>query len=281
METSAALQTLNCSAGSISHAWLSLEKPAGPALSRSRAQSLVVGRLSSSVKQAGIIVSCAKTPETSVSSKSNVLLNDIPNGSIKKHALRSATFPSAFEALVTEVCDETSVAELQLKVGDFEMRLKRNIGGTNAPVPAPPPAPTEPIALSAPSAPAPSAPALPAPSTSASKPSSGKADPFTSASSLVSLKLARLEASGVTGYKLVTSPTVGSFRMGKTVKKKPPVCTQGNIIRKGQVLGYIEQFGRRVPVKADVAGEVLKLLVDDGEAVGYGDPLVAILPPLS
>ncbi|KAJ8438847.1 hypothetical protein Cgig2_023039 [Carnegiea gigantea] len=258
------------SAGSISHAWPSLDKPAGPALIMSRAQSLFVGRLSSPVRQAGIIVSCAMTPETSVSSKSNVVLNDMPNGSTKKHALRSATFPSAFKALVTEVCDETSVAELQLKVGGFEMHLKRKIGGTSAPVPAPPPAPTEPIVQ-------------PAPSTSASKASLEKANPFPSASPVLSSKLASLEASGVAGYKLVAAPTVGSFRRGRTVKgkKRPPVCKQGDVVKEGQVICYIDQFGTTLPVKTDVAGEILKLLYDEGEAVGYGDPLVAILPPLS
>lgn len=273
METAAALRSFHCSAGSISHAWPSLDKPAGPAVIRSRAQSLLVGRLSSPVRQVGIIVSCAMTPEASVSSKSNVVLNDMPNGSTKKHVLRSATFPSAFEALVTEVCDETSVAELQLKIGGFEMLLKRNIGGTSAPVPAPPPAPTEPIFQPAPSA------SL----TSASKASLEKANPFTRASALLSSKLASLEASGVTGYKLVAAPIVGSFRRGRTVKgkKQPPVCKQGGVVKEGQVICYIDQFGTTLPVKTDVAGEILKLLYDEGEAVGYGDPLVAILPRLS
>ncbi|KAE9588834.1 putative biotin/lipoyl attachment [Lupinus albus] len=53
---------------------------------------------------------------------------------------------------------------------------------------------------------------------------------------------------------------------------------KGDLIKEGQVLGYLEQFGTSLPVKSDVAGEVLKLLFQDGDAVGYGDPLIAVLP---
>ena len=44
------------------------------------------------------------------------------------------------------------------------------------------------------------------------------------------------------------------------------------------MIGYIDQFGTELPVKSDVAGEVLKLLFEEGEAIGYGDPLIAVLP---
>lgn len=268
METAA----FRFSAGSISHACSSFEKPGLAALhnvGRSHCQALTVGKLTFSSRQTSIVVCCAKTPESSVSTKSDVPVNNRSKGSIDKHALRT-TFPNAFEALLLEVCDETSVAEVQLKVGDFEMHLKRNIGSMNAPIPVAPPVPSEPMVQSAPAA----------PSTSAPKPSLDKASLFASASSAVSSKLASLEASGASGFKLVTSPTVGSFRRGRTVKgkKQPPNCKQGDVIKEGQVIGYIDQFGTELPVKSDVAGEVLKLLFEEGEAVGYGDPLIAVLP---
>lgn len=50
------------------------------------------------------------------------------------------------------------------------------------------------------------------------------------------------------------------------------------MIEEGQVIGFLDQFGTQLPVKSDVAGEVLKVLYSDGEAVGYGDPLIAVLP---
>lgn len=253
------------SAGSITHACSSLEKPGlatHPTVVRSRV--LTLGKLTSSSRKARFGVSCAKTPETTVSSKSD---DSRSKGSLEKRALRT-TFPSSFEALLLEVCDETSVAEVQLKIGDFEMHLKRNIGAVNAPVPVAPPVPSEPMDQSAPAAPPPSAP----------KPE--KSSLFASASSAITSKLASLEASSANGFKLVTSPTVGSFRKGRTVKgkKQPPNCKQGDVIKEGQVIGYIDQFGTELPVKSDVAGEVLKLLFEEGEAVGYGDPLIAVLP---
>ncbi|PNX78799.1 biotin/lipoyl attachment domain-containing protein, partial [Trifolium pratense] len=52
----------------------------------------------------------------------------------------------------------------------------------------------------------------------------------------------------------------------------------GDVIKEGQVIGYIDQFAAGLPIKSDVAGEVLKLLVEDGDPVGYGDPLIAVLP---
>ncbi|XP_021732565.1 uncharacterized protein LOC110699351 [Chenopodium quinoa] len=268
METAA----FRLSAGSISHACSSLEKPglaSWPTVVQSQCQTLNVGKLTSSSRQARIVVSCAKTPETTVSSNSDAPVNNRSKGSTEKHAVRT-TFPNAFEAFLLEVCDETSVAEVQLKVGDFEMHLKRNVGAVNAPVPIAPPIPSEPMVQSAPATPS-----------SAPKPSVEKTSLFPSASSAVSSKLASLEASsGANGFKLVSSPTVGSFRRGRTVKGKrqPNNCKQGDIIKEGQVIGYIDQFGTELPVKSDVAGEVLKLLFEEGEAVGYGDPLIAVLP---
>ncbi|KAJ6322569.1 hypothetical protein OIU77_012415 [Salix suchowensis] len=182
---------------------------------------------------------------------------------------------SLIMALVLEVCDETEIAELKLKVGDFEMHLKRNVGAAKAPLISstpPPPIPTPPMEISAA--------VSPSPSPSPSKSSVEKSTPFTNVSFGKSSKLAALEASGASGYVLVASPTVGSFRRNRTVKgkKQPPICKEGDMIKEGQVIGYLDQFGTELPVKSDVAGEVLKLLFNDGDAVGYGDPLIAVLP---
>lgn len=205
-------------------------------------------------------MSCSKTPEAAVSN-SNVPLSNGTNGSTQKHGLLSATFPDAFEALLLEVCDETSIAELQLKVAGFEMYLKRNVGAKNGPVSVAPQA-------------------APAPAPAPAAPSTSRSTSLPEPSSALASKLAALEASGTDGYKLVTSPTVGSFRKGRTVKgkKQPPVCKQGDIIKEGQIIGYVDQFGTELAVKSDVAGEILKFLFEEGEPVGYGEPIIAVLP---
>ncbi|KAG8651508.1 biotin carboxyl carrier protein of acetyl-CoA carboxylase isoform X1 [Manihot esculenta] len=238
-------------------------------------QRLTVDRklVSHPVKRNVSLVSCVKVPEDAAAATASKAKSDA-KGSLERSS-RSATFPNGFEALVLEVCDETEVAELKLKVGDFEMHLRRNVGAIKAPLSnisptEPPPIPTKPMDVSAPVATTPSPP----------KTSSEKTTPFTNVSFGKSSKLAVLEASGATGYVLVASPTVGTFRRNRTVKgqRQPAILKEGDIIKEGQVIGYLDQFGTELPVKSDVAGEVIKLLFDDGDAVGYGDPLIAVLP---
>ncbi|KAJ8769465.1 hypothetical protein K2173_002955 [Erythroxylum novogranatense] len=230
--------------------------------------------LSSPMKRNVMLVSCVKTSENTSIAKADVSSGAAKQGSLEKNTFQRTTFPSGFEALLHEVCDETQIAELKLKVGSFEMHLKRNIGATNAPLSnisptQPPPIPTKPMDASAPFIPPP-----------ASKPPAGKSTPFTNASFGKTSRLTALEASGAHGFVLVASPTVGSFRRNRTVKgkKQSPICKEGDVIKEGQVIGYLDQFGTELPVKSDVAGEILKLLFEDGEAVGYGDPLIAVLP---
>ncbi|KAA8539529.1 hypothetical protein F0562_026221 [Nyssa sinensis] len=282
MESAAVLRSFNCT---ISHGRSVLERlgmvhvhnGTWPTSQKSHFQGLAFGgKLASSPKKwEGTLVSCVKTSETAVTGKPDVSLGGHPQGSLERNSLRSAIFPNGFEALVLEVCDETEVAELKLKVGDFEMHLKRNVGATKAPMPVissvtPPPILAKSTIESAPAA-------LPS---SPPKTSTEKINPFTNVPVEKSAKLAALEASGSSGYVLVSSPIVGSFRRGRTLKgkKQPPVCKEGDVIKEGQMIGFLDQFGTELPVKSDVSGEVLKLLFEDGEAVGYGDPLIAVLP---
>lgn len=287
MESVAALRSFHCAVGTVTHLRSLLDRPGmvpihccmWTASHKPHIHDLTIGGhlTSSPVKRRGKIVSSVKTSEATA--KTDVLSDIKTQGSLEKKKIRSVTFPSGFEALMLEVCGETDVAELKLKVGDFEMHLKRNIGGpkvvSSLPMvespSTPPPIPSKPMVESA---------AASATLTSPSISSTEKTSPFTNVSLEKSSKLAALEASGSNAYVIVSSPTVGSFRRGRTVKgkKQPPSCKEGDVIKEGQVIGFLDQFGTELPVKSDVAGEVLKLLFDDGEAVGYGDPLIAVLP---
>ncbi|CAM8890000.1 unnamed protein product [Rhodiola kirilowii] len=230
--------------------------------------------LCSSMKQRAYSISCVKEASQNVVVE-KVDAEDSSKGTPVVKALQNATFPTGFEALILEICDETEVAEVKLRIGDFEMHLKRNVGVTKAPqsIISPtvaPPIPSEPMIESLPAALPPSPPNAPA----------EKSSFFKNASQEKSPKLQALEASGSAGFVMVTSPTVGSFRRARTFKgkKQPPSCKEGDMIKEGQTIGFLDQFGTELPVKSDVAGEVLKLLVTDGEPVGYGDPLIAVLP---
>nr|GMD52992.1 biotin carboxyl carrier protein of acetyl-CoA carboxylase-like isoform X1 [Ipomoea batatas] len=222
-----------------------------------------------------LVMSSAKTPETIPANLNGaaVLTDSQQTVPDEKNTLTQTIFPDGFEALITEVCDDTEIAELKLKAGDFEMHLLRKIEAAAGPAPVvsptPPPSPNQPAVDSLPAA----------SSVSPSKPSE-KSSPFINVSTEKSAKLAALEASGSSGYVLVLSQAVGSFRRARTAKGKKLqlACKEGDIIKAGQTIGFLDQFSSEVPVKADVAGKVLKILYDDGEAVGYGDPLVAVLP---
>ncbi|XP_057820108.1 uncharacterized protein LOC131033018 isoform X2 [Cryptomeria japonica] len=82
------------------------------------------------------------------------------------------------------------------------------------------------------------------------------------------------------GMYLVTSPKVGIFKRGRNRKGKtgPPLLKEGQTVKAGQVVCYVEQLGSQTPVESKVAGEVVSILRTNDEAVGYGDPLVSIRP---
>nr|XP_016514336.1 PREDICTED: biotin carboxyl carrier protein of acetyl-CoA carboxylase-like isoform X2 [Nicotiana tabacum] len=82
------------------------------------------------------------------------------------------------------------------------------------------------------------------------------------------------------GLVIIQSPRVGYFRRSRTIKGKraPPSCKEKQQVKEGQVVCFIEQLGGELPVESDVSGEVIKILQKDGEPVGYGDPLISILP---
>ncbi|KAI6670194.1 hypothetical protein NL676_005079 [Syzygium grande] len=276
MESSAALRSFHDFAGTLSRAESLPHKPGAIPVQSCAAPSnklCIQGFAAHGIAplriRSAAIVSCVKTSEATGVAKSS---EGNTQYSKNKTTLPRATFPSGFEELLLEVCDETEIAELKLKIGDFEMQVKRNLGATkpftSIPSPTtPPPIPSEPMEKSGAAVPPP-------------KPSPEKTNPFTNVLFGNSAKLAALEASGSSGYVLVSSPTVGSFRRGRTLKgkKQPPSCKEGDVIKEGQVIGWLDQFGTELPVKSDVSGEVLKLLVNDGEPVGYGDPLIAVLP---
>ena len=107
---------------------------------------------------------------------------------------------------------------------------------------APPAAP-----LAAPSAPAPAAPAAPAP-------------PESSAD-----------------LHVIKSPIVGTFYSSPT-PGAAPFARAGDRVQAGQVLCIIEAMKLMNEIESDVAGEVMRIFVENGQPVEYGEPLFAIHP---
>lgn len=74
----------------------------------------------------------------------------------------------------------------------------------------------------------------------------------------------------------VTSPGVGLFRFNEP--GKPRVAVEGASVAEGQALGSLDTGAAPIPVPAPAAGRLVKVLIDEGKAVEYGQPLFLIAP---
>jgi acetyl-CoA carboxylase biotin carboxyl carrier protein len=76
---------------------------------------------------------------------------------------------------------------------------------------------------------------------------------------------------------IVKSPIVGTFYRAPEPGAKPFVEV-GQAVRKGQVLCFIEAMKLMNEINAECDGEVVKVYVENGHAVQYGERLFAIKP---
>lgn len=75
--------------------------------------------------------------------------------------------------------------------------------------------------------------------------------------------------------KTVISPRVGILHL-LNPKTDEPFVTEGDVLKKTTKLAYIRSLGQNFTVKSGVAGTVTEILVQDGQAVEYGQPIVEI-----
>ncbi len=152
---------------------------------------------------------------------------------------------------LVEFLIEKDVTEFELERGDVKLRVKRGqqVQVVSAPAALPfvaPPiaAPAVPAVAGAPtSAPAAAAPAPP------------KAEDE--------------------GLHTVKSPIVGTFYEAPS-PGSPPFVKVGDSVNAGQVLCIVEAMKLMNEIESDVAGEIVKVLVSNGQPVEYGQPLFAI-----
>ena len=70
----------------------------------------------------------------------------------------------------------------------------------------------------------------------------------------------------------INAATVGVFYRSSS-PGAPPFVAEGDEISRGQQIAIIEAMKLMLPVEADKAGRVAEVLVSDGDAVEYGQPL--------
>lgn len=74
---------------------------------------------------------------------------------------------------------------------------------------------------------------------------------------------------------MVKSPIVGTF-YESPAPGAPPFVKPGDMVQAGQVLCIIEAMKLMNEIEADVSGEMVKRLVNNNQAVEYGQPLFSI-----
>lgn len=155
-----------------------------------------------------------------------------------------------------EFLKEQDIAEFELERGDVKVRIKRNVPGAApeiryiAPHPA---APVEPAATSI-------APAVSHP------PSSAKAETTSPAASAAKEKL-----------HTVKSPIVGTFYESPS-PGSPPFVKAGDSVEVGQILCIVEAMKLMNEIECDVAGEIVEMLVKNGQPIEYGQELFSVRP---
>ncbi len=148
---------------------------------------------------------------------------------------------------------EKDIAEFELERGDVKVRIKRAAEHSSdawdsryfVTTSAPPAAPDTGVAPAAASTPAP--PAAPPPAAPAAE------EPL----------------------HMVRSPIVGTFYEAPS-PGAPPFVKPGDTVETGQVLCIVEAMKLMNEIESDVAGEIVKKLVANGQPIEYGQELFAI-----
>ncbi|MEC7875829.1 MAG: acetyl-CoA carboxylase biotin carboxyl carrier protein [Pseudomonadota bacterium] len=141
-----------------------------------------------------------------------------------------------------ELLEESGIAEIEIHEGEESVRISRD--GSN-----------------------------PTPQTMISVPS-------VDSSSSVKTQLSTTESSS-DDYsdegEVVTAPMVGIFYISPA-PDQPPFVDKGQNVKTGDVLCIIEAMKIMNQIEADIDGKLIRVLVENGDPVEYGQPLFVIDP---
>jgi acetyl-CoA carboxylase biotin carboxyl carrier protein len=79
------------------------------------------------------------------------------------------------------------------------------------------------------------------------------------------------------GLHIVKSPIVGTFYESPS-PGSPPFVKVGDTLEVGQVLCIVEAMKLMNEIECDIAGELVKKLVANGQPIEYGQELFAVRP---
>ena len=151
---------------------------------------------------------------------------------------------------ILDIVRTHELSEFELEREGFKIRIKKgSLAHVSVPLVAPLASPLATHAVASAATPAPSAPeAVPAPETA---------------------------VSDETDFAIVKSPIVGTF-FRSAEPGAPPFVEVGSIVKKGQVLCIIEAMKLMNEIDSEYDGEVVKIYVENGQPVQYGERLFAM-----
>jgi len=165
-------------------------------------------------------------------------------GLARMTAKDEAEKPSGEQQLIRELAqllNDTGLSEIEIEKSGLKIRVARSLS----------------VAASVPSAPVPFAPvAAPAPSAPEPAPAAGAADPAKHPGA-------------------VKSPMVGTAYRSPD-PKAPPFVEVGSRVQQGDTLLIIEAMKTMNQIPAPRAGTVSAILIENGQPVEFGEPLVII-----
>lgn len=147
---------------------------------------------------------------------------------------------------------EKDITEFELERGDVKVRIKR---GTE-----------QVVSLAAPVVPYSAVPGPAAPAAHGQAPAHPP-----------SAHATKEAAPAEEGLHTVKSPIVGTFYESPS-PGSPPFVKPGDTVEVGQVLCIVEAMKLMNEIESDVAGEVVKRLVSNGQPIEYGQELFVIRP---
>lgn len=156
---------------------------------------------------------------------------------------------------------EHGLEEFEYARGDLRIRLKRALAAPQGdpvnrilPVPAAVQPAGPPTVAAAPEETEPALPA-PAPGPAAAAPAAAPSEEF----------------------HLIKSPIVGTYYAAPNPESEPFV-KMGDVVQAGQTVCIIEAMKLMNEIEAEISGEVVRILVENGQPIEYGEPLFALRP---
>lgn len=148
---------------------------------------------------------------------------------------------------LVDLVSESNISELEITEADGKVRIVKAVPGAAVPMTA------APIVMAAPAA-------APTPASRAAE-----------AAAVAAAEEAAAEESG----HIVKSPMVGTFYRSPSPGAKP-LAEIGQAVKAGEPLCIIEAMKIMNEIEADEAGTVTKILVENGQAVEFGQALFVI-----